>query len=67
LTVKDGNQYESLILTDDELYQQAISAKEAHAYLPLQLRAKGWKFERIWSREWWNGKIRLSAINQNII
>jgi len=53
LTVKKGDRYEGLILTDDELYQQAVSAKESHAYLPLQLRAKGWSFERRWSREWW--------------
>jgi hypothetical protein len=55
LTVKNEAQYESLILTDDELYQQAISAKETHAYGPLLLRAKGWQFERMWSREWWRG------------
>jgi hypothetical protein len=51
LTVKNGNgQYESLILTDDDLYYESISAKETHAYLPINLRAKGWKFERFWSR-----------------
>ncbi|TAE99108.1 MAG: DUF4011 domain-containing protein [Runella slithyformis] len=54
LTVKDQNgQYQSLILTDDDRYFQAISAKEAHAYWPLQLRAKGWHFDQRWSREWW--------------
>jgi hypothetical protein len=49
----NGSDYESLILTDDDLYFEAISAKESHAYLPIQLKAKGWSFERIWSREWW--------------
>ena len=53
VTVKKNDRYERVILTDDELYQQAVSAKEAHAYLPLQLRAKGWIFKRMWSREWW--------------
>ena len=53
LTVMNGDDYESLILTDDDLYFAAQSAKEAHAYLPMQLREKGWPFERIWSREWW--------------
>ena len=42
--------YESLILTDDNLYFEGISPKESHAYLPMNLRAKGWKFERFWSR-----------------
>ncbi len=50
VTVKDAGRYESLILTDDDLYFESISPKEAHAYLPISLRAKGWKFERIWSR-----------------
>ena len=55
LTLKQGERYESLILTDDDLFFQSRSAKEAHAYWPLQLRAKGWSFERVWSREWWRG------------
>jgi hypothetical protein len=51
LTVKSPNgNYEYLILTDDDLYFGGISPKESHAYLPMNLRAKGWKFERIWSR-----------------
>ncbi|MFN8357712.1 MAG: AAA domain-containing protein [Spirosomataceae bacterium] len=53
VTVKKGSQYDSLILTDDDLYYQSLSPKEAHAYLPLNLSAKGWKFRRIWSRNWW--------------
>lgn len=56
LSLKNEEYYESVILTDDDLYQQAISVKESHAYLPLQLRAKGWSFERIWSRVWWRGR-----------
>ncbi|AFK03689.1 superfamily I DNA and RNA helicase and helicase subunits-like protein [Emticicia oligotrophica DSM 17448] len=51
LTVKKENgTYESLILTDDDLYFEGISPKESHAYLPINLQAKGWKFERLWSR-----------------
>ncbi|WP_435353479.1 AAA domain-containing protein [Emticicia sp. SJ17W-69] len=51
ITVKNntGN-YESLILTDDDLYYASISPKEAHAYLLLNLQEKGWKVERLWSR-----------------
>lgn len=56
LTIKDGGFYESVILTDDDLYQEAISVKESHAYLPLLLLSKGWRFERVWSREWWRKK-----------
>jgi superfamily I DNA and/or RNA helicase len=50
ITVKEADTYESLILTDDDLYYESISPKDAHAYLPISLRAKGWKFERLWSR-----------------
>lgn len=50
ITIKDADTYESLILTDDDLYYESISPKDAHAYLPISLRAKGWKFERLWSR-----------------
>ncbi len=55
LTVKSGDTYESLILTDDDAYFQQ-SHKQAHAYLPISLRARNWPFERIWSREFWRKK-----------
>ena len=58
LTVKDNQQYESLILTDDDLYYDNLSPKETFAYIPAGLRAKGWKFERVFSRNFWK-KISL--------
>jgi AAA domain/Protein of unknown function (DUF4011) len=60
LTIMNGSDYESLILTDDDLYFEAQSAKASHAYLPMQLREKGWSFERIWSREWWRKNDKLT-------
>jgi hypothetical protein len=52
ITVKtDIGNYDSLILTDDDLYYESLSPKEAHAYLPINLREKGWKVERLWSRK----------------
>ena len=53
VTLKHGNRYESLILTDDDLYYQSLSAKDAHAYTPFLLRSKNWTFRRMYSREWW--------------
>ena len=53
VTVKNRNIYESLILTDDDLYYEHLSPKETFAYIPAGLRAKGWKFERIFSRNFW--------------
>ena len=52
ITVKNGKYYDSLILTDDDLYFSSHSPKETHAYLPLLLKQKGWKFSRLWSRSW---------------
>lgn len=56
LTVRAGERYEGLILTDDELYFQSHSPKESHAYLPIGLREKGWPFRRVWSREFWRNQ-----------
>jgi hypothetical protein len=53
LTMKNGELYESLILTDDDIFYEGISPKETFAYVPIGLRAKGWKFERMFSREFW--------------
>ncbi len=54
LTVKNGQQYLGLVLTDDDLYHQSISVKDMHIYTPFTLTAKGWKFMGIYSREYWN-------------
>ena len=53
LTIKNSENYESLILTDDDLYYEHLSPKETFAYIPAGLRAKGWKFERAFSRNFW--------------
>ena len=54
LTVKDGDTYQSLILTDDDAYY-GQTPKQAHAYLPIALAARGWPFRRFWSRTYWRG------------
>ncbi|QDK83599.1 DUF4011 domain-containing protein [Spirosoma sp. KCTC 42546] len=55
LTVKCGEAYESLVLTDDDAYFQQTS-KQAHAYLPIALLARKWPFQRVWSREFWRSQ-----------
>lgn len=52
LTVKTDNSYQSLVLTDDEVYYQQ-SIKQSHAYLPVSLQTRKWPFKRYWSREYW--------------
>lgn len=44
---------EALILTDDEYYRDAHSAKAAHAYMPLLLENRRWRFKRFFSRHYW--------------
>ncbi|MBC3785028.1 AAA domain-containing protein [Spirosoma utsteinense] len=52
LTVKEGEMYQSVVLTDDDAYYQQ-SIKQAHAHLPTALTARHWPFQRIWSRQFW--------------
>ncbi|MBU1823135.1 MAG: DUF4011 domain-containing protein [Bacteroidetes bacterium] len=57
LTLKPDNTYESLLLTDDDLYYGSESVKEPHAYLPIILRQKNWPFRRVFSREYWQKRM----------
>jgi superfamily I DNA and/or RNA helicase len=52
----DTLQYNSLILTDDQPYFESITPKDVHAYLPMLFRAKGWKHQRFFSREYWRNR-----------
>ncbi len=55
LTLHVDDSYGGLLLTDDEIYFGSLSVKEPHAYLPMLLRAKRWPFQRVYSRQFWNG------------
>lgn len=57
LAIRKNNLFTGLILTDDDLYHQSSSPKEPHANLPILLRQKQWPFTRIYSRQYWLGKI----------
>ena len=59
LTVKEGEIYKGLILTDDDLYYRSKSSKEPHAYLPLLLQKKHWPFSRAYSREYWTKTLKI--------
>jgi len=56
LSIKDNALYKGLIQTDDDLYYQYLSVKEAHAYLPLSLQKKNWRYKKIYSRMFWENK-----------
>jgi superfamily I DNA and/or RNA helicase/DNA polymerase IIIc chi subunit len=52
----DENGYGNLTLTDDDLFFQSLSAKESHAYWPINFNKKGWAFSKTYSREYWKNK-----------
>ncbi len=53
LVLRQSKQFLGLILTDDDLYHQSISVKDAHVYLPFILKSKGWRFYEVFSRQYW--------------
>jgi superfamily I DNA and/or RNA helicase len=57
LVEKNEDVFESLYLTDDNLFFQSLSAKEAHAYWPINFNKKAWKFQKFYSREFWKNQI----------
>ena len=59
LTIKQNSKYKALLMTDDDLYHQAISIKDPHAYTPFILSHKNWKFKSFFSREYWNDKEQM--------
>ncbi len=54
LTIKQKGKYLGLILTDDDLYYQSMSIKDMHIYKPFTLAGKNWKFQGVYSREYWH-------------
>ncbi len=56
LTAISNKHYVGLILSDDEHYLHSKSIKEFHAYKPLYLKQKGWKIQKIHSRNYFLDK-----------
>ncbi|MFY0628242.1 MAG: DUF4011 domain-containing protein [Reichenbachiella sp.] len=54
LTIRHHNKYIGAILTDDELYHDAISIKASHVYQHYVLKQKKWKFATFFSRQLWS-------------
>lgn len=67
LTIKKGDEYRWLALTDDDLYHQSVSVKDFHAYLPMMLRTKNWHFRRYFSRHFWQDREDFTIRVQRII
>ncbi len=56
ITIKKGEDYGGLMITDDDLYFQNPSVKDLHAYTPFTLSKNNWRFTGFFSREWWQNK-----------
>jgi len=54
LTIKNDGEYVGLLATDDELYFQSPSIKDAHVYTPFTLSLKHWRYRGVFSREYWS-------------
>jgi AAA domain/Protein of unknown function (DUF4011) len=53
LVIKKQNKYTGLVLTDDTLYHESMSAKAWHAQTPHIFELKHWKYTRTHSRHYW--------------
>ena len=56
LTVKKQHEYKGLIMTDDDMYFESVSAKQAHCYWPFIIASKNWPYTNFHSREYWIDK-----------
>ncbi|MCI0751452.1 MAG: AAA domain-containing protein, partial [Flammeovirgaceae bacterium] len=48
------DQYQGVVLTDDDCYYQSLSVKDSHAYTPITLSSKNWPSKIVYSRQYWN-------------
>jgi hypothetical protein len=59
ISVRNQEHYLGAILTDDARYFQALSVKDAHAYTPVLLNQKNWRYYMIFSRNFWKDKAKM--------
>ncbi len=62
IVLSQDNNPEGIIVTDDELYEQMFSVKDAHVYLPYLLEHKNWTYLRIFSRNWWINREQVQHV-----
>lgn len=61
LSVYQGDKLKGVVLTDDDQYFQSTTTKEKHAYLPLFLNRKNWKYTKLHSRNYWIDKEEVAS------
>jgi len=60
LVVKQQEEYIGALLTDDIHYAESLTAKAWHAQIPRILQQKNWKFNQLYSRNFWLDPHRFS-------
>ncbi|MFY0601177.1 MAG: DUF4011 domain-containing protein [Cyclobacteriaceae bacterium] len=53
LTMKSNGEYLGLVLTDDDLFYETLSSKEAYSYRYEHFQEKKWPYIQFFSREYW--------------
>ncbi|WP_258100548.1 AAA domain-containing protein [Marinoscillum pacificum] len=53
LTINKNQQPKGLILTDDDLFFDTLSAKEAHSYRQSHFMEMNWPYTQFYTREYW--------------
>ncbi len=56
ITISCDGRYLGVVATDDDLYYQSPSVKDAHVYTPFTLSAKHWKYKGVFSRNYWQNE-----------
>ncbi|MEM5018413.1 AAA domain-containing protein [Metabacillus indicus] len=63
----DHSRYILGVECDGAMYHSSPSARERDVYRQRYLESRGWKIERIWSRNWWkNPSAEIERIDQKI-
>ncbi len=57
--VLHNNQHLGIILTDDVRYFSSLSVKHSHAYIPSILTQKNWKYQMVYSRNFWKDREKI--------
>ncbi|HEX6226435.1 MAG TPA: C-terminal helicase domain-containing protein, partial [Chryseolinea sp.] len=59
--VVHANQHLGVILTDDLRYFSSLSVKHSHAYIPSILTQKNWKYQMVYSRNFWKDREKIES------
>lgn len=59
--VMQDNQHLGIILTDDVRYFSSLSVKHSHAYIPSILTQKNWKYQMVYSRNFWKDREKIES------